>query len=155
MSLRWQTANFDELSSRELYAALRLRQQVFAVEQTSIYVDPDGLDLDAIHIACWKASELLAYQRCLPPGLQEAESTLGRIVVAPAARGQDLGRELVRRGIEHNLLRWPQSNIRIHAQAHLEKFYNALDFVTDGGVFDLDGIPHLEMVLNNPGKAPV
>ncbi|MEP5568276.1 MAG: GNAT family N-acetyltransferase [Halioglobus sp.] len=154
MSMRWQIASFDDLSSRELYAALKLRQEVFAVEQTSIYVDPDGLDQEAIHIACWENQTLMAYQRCLPPGLQETESTLGRIVVAPEARGRDLGRELVRKGIAHNLQRWSQSDIRIHAQAHLEKFYNALDFVTDGGIYDLDGIPHLEMVLSNPNKAP-
>ncbi len=155
MSLRWQTAGFDELSSRELYAALKLRQEVFAVEQTSIYVDPDGLDLEAIHLACWEGEELLAYQRCLPPGLQEAESALGRIVVAPAARGRELGRELVRKGIAHNLQRWAGNDIRIHAQAHLEKFYKELGFVTDGGVYDLDGIPHLEMVLShsNPGAS--
>ena len=154
MSMRWQIASFDDLSSRELYAALKLRQEVFAVEQTSIYVDPDGLDQEAIHIACWKNQALMAYQRCLPPGLQETESTLGRIVVAPEARGHDLGRELVRKGIGHNLQRWPKSDIRIHAQAHLEKFYNELGFVTDGGIYDLDGIPHLEMVLSNPSKGP-
>ncbi|MBT7720064.1 MAG: GNAT family N-acetyltransferase [Halieaceae bacterium] len=153
MSLRWQLASFDELSSRELYAALKLRQEVFGVEQTSLYVDPDGLDLEAIHFACWKDQLLLGYQRCLPPGLQEKESTLGRIVVAPAARGRDLGRELVRRGIAHNLQRWPHSDIRIHAQAHLEKFYKELGFSTDGGIYDLDGVPHLEMVLSNPNSS--
>lgn len=154
MTLRWQTASFDDLSSRELYAALKLRQEVFAVEQTSLYVDPDGLDQAAIHIACWENQTLIAYQRCLPPGLQETESTLGRIVVAPEARGRDLGRKLVRKGIAHNLERWPQSDIRIHAQAHLENFYNELGFVTDGGIYDLDGIPHLEMVLSHLEKRP-
>ena len=147
MTLRWQTASFDELSKLELYEILKLRQEVFAVEQTSIYLDVDGLDQQSIHIACWEDQHLMAYQRCLPPGLQEKESTLGRIVVAPAARGRSLGRELVERGIAHNLQRWPGTNIRIHAQAHLEKFYSELGFVTDSDVYQLDGIPHLEMVL--------
>jgi ElaA protein len=146
----WQTATFDELSNRQLYEVLKLRQEVFAVEQTSIYLDPDGLDQEALHIACWEGDKLLAYQRCLPPGLQETESTLGRIVVAPGARGRDLGRELVRRGMNHNLQRWPSSDIRIHAQAHLERFYQELGFVTDGDVYQLDGIAHLEMVLSRP-----
>ena len=147
MTRRWQTATFDQLGNRELYAILKLRQEVFAVEQTTIYVDPDGLDIEAIHISLWEGDHLLAYQRCLPPGLQERESTLGRIVVAEAARGQDLGRELVRRGIAHNLERWPGVDIRIHAQAYLETFYNALGFVTEGDVYDLDTIPHLDMVF--------
>ena len=150
MTRRWQTATFDQLGNRELYAILKLRQEVFAVEQTSIYVDPDGLDLDAIHMGLWEGNDLLAYQRCLPPGLQERESTLGRILVAEVARGKDLGKELVRRGIAHNLERWPGVDIRIHAQAYLEEFYNALGFVTEGDIYDLDTIPHLEMVLKAP-----
>lgn len=147
MSGQWQTASFKELDNFQLYAALKLRQEVFAVEQTSIYVDADGLDLDAVHMLCWQQNALLAYQRCLPPGLQETESTLGRIVVTPSARGTGLGRELVRRGIEHNLRRWPQTAIRIHAQAHLEDYYCKLGFVSQGDVYDLDGIAHIEMVL--------
>lgn len=147
MSSLWQTSDFAGLGNIQLYAALKLRQEVFAVEQTSIYVDADGLDPEAIHMLLWENGELAAYQRCLPPGLQEKESTLGRIVVAPFARGRKLGRELVRRGIEHNLERWPEVDIRIHAQAHLETFYCELGFITQGEVYDLDGIPHLEMVL--------
>jgi ElaA protein len=150
VTLHWQTTDFDSLDKRQLYAILRLRQEVFAVEQASIYVDTDGLDLDAIHMAAWDGDQLLAYQRCLPPGLQEVESTLGRIVVAPAARGRDLGRELVRRGIAHNLARWPGVNIRIHAQAYLEQFYAELGFETEGEVYDLDSIPHLDMVFTAP-----
>ena len=154
MLSQWLTTDFDGLSSYQLYAALRLRQEVFAVEQNSIYVDTDGLDLQAIHMLYFENDELLAYQRCLPPGLQEKESTLGRIVVAPRARGRDLGRELVRRGIAHNLQRWQSSDIRIHAQAYLERFYTELGFATEGDVYDLDSIPHLEMVLANPKNAP-
>ena len=150
LEMRWQTTAFEGLDIRELYEILRLRQEVFAVEQTSIYLDPDGLDLQAVHMSAWEGSTLLAYQRCLPPGLQERESTLGRIVVAPSARGRELGRDLVRRGIAHNLERWPNTNIRIHAQAYLERFYNDLGFANDGGVYDLDGIPHLEMLFTAP-----
>lgn len=146
MQQRWQLATFDELDKRELYAALRLRQQVFAVEQASIYLDIDDLDQGAVHTLLWEGNALLAYQRCLPPGLQQPESSIGRIVVAPEARGANLGRELVRRGIAHNLEHWPDSDIRIHAQAHLERFYNELGFVTEGEPYELDGIPHLEMV---------
>ncbi|TGD72610.1 GNAT family N-acetyltransferase [Mangrovimicrobium sediminis] len=151
MSVRWITANFEELDNRALYAALRLRQVVFAVEQTSIYLDLDDLDQAAVHMLVLDGEQLLAYQRCLPPGLQEVESTLGRIVVDQAARGTGLGTELVERGIAHNLATWPESNIRIHAQAHLERFYGGLGFVTEGEPYDLDGIPHLEMVYFRGG----
>lgn len=146
MGYRWQTAAFTELNNRELYAALRLRQQVFVVEQSSLYVDLDDFDQEAVHMLVWEGESLLAYQRCLPPGLQEVESTLGRIVVTPAARGTHLGRELVRRGINHNLRRWPNANIRIHAQARLERYYRDLGFLPEGEVYDLDSIPHLDML---------
>lgn len=150
MKQRWQVATFDELSNRQLYEILKLRQEVFAVEQTSIYVDPDGLDQKSAHISLWQDESLLAYQRCLPPGLQEVESTLGRILVAPSARGRNLGRELVRRGISHNQKAWPGINIRIHAQAYLEAFYNELGFATASDAYDLDGIPHLDMLFTVP-----
>ena len=142
----WETCAFDELSTTELYELLRLRQEVFVVEQRSIYLDLDGKDLAAVHMRCRDGERLLAYQRLLPPGLSYPESAMGRIVVAPAARGGSLGRELVRRGIEHNLKCWPSHDIRINAQSYLEAFYRDLGFVTDSDEYDEDGIPHIQML---------
>ncbi|MEE4145675.1 MAG: GNAT family N-acetyltransferase [Halieaceae bacterium] len=146
MTYQWQSCDFAGLSTLELYALMRLRQQVFVVEQQCVYLDLDNLDQDAIHMLCWCDGRLLAYQRCLAPGANFSESALGRIVVSPEARGQDLGREMVRRGIRHNLERWPDHDIRINAQAYLRVFYEALGFVAEGDVFDEDDIPHIQMV---------
>ena len=146
MTYQWQTSDFGGLNTLELYAALRLRQQVFVLEQNCAYLDLDNLDQDAVHMMCWREGDLLAYQRCLAPGANFIESALGRIVVSAPARGQDLGRELVRRGIRHNLERWPNHAIRINAQAYLQAFYAELGFVADGDVFDEDDIPHIQMV---------
>src|SRR5262245_14691867 len=107
MTLKWQTLAFSQLTLESMYAVLRLRQQVFIVEQGCAYLDLDNLDQQAIHMLCTGDGKLLAYQRCLAPGLSFAESSLGRIVVCPSQRGQQLGRELVQRGITHNLSRWP------------------------------------------------
>jgi ElaA protein len=123
-----------------------LRQEVFAVEQNCAYLDLDNLDQDAIHMLCWQEDKLVAYQRCLAPATHYRESALGRIVVSAHARGRQLGRELVRRGISHNLGRWPGQGIRINAQAYLEDFYTDLGFVADGAVSSEDGIPHRQMV---------
>jgi ElaA protein len=150
-NFRWQTASFKQLRKRELYAALRLRQEVFAVEQNSAYLDLDNLDQLARHILCWEKDELLAYQRCLPPGVHFPESALGRIVVNKSARGNDLGRELVRRGVDHNLERWPGAGLRINAQSYLTRFYRELGFVTDGEEYGEDGIPHIQMVYAPSG----
>jgi ElaA protein len=152
MDLRWQIAGFDELERDELYALMRLRQQVFVVEQRCAYLDLDNLDQASIHMLCWRQNELLAYQRCLPPGLNFDESALGRIVVAPAGRGLQLGRELVQRGIDYNGQHWPNNDIQIGAQAHLADFYTSLGFVISGDAYIEDGIPHLHMIRSQAGK---
>ena len=151
----WQTLSFTELGAHRLYAVLHLRQAVFVVEQDCAYLDCDNRDQGAVHMLATQGEALLAYQRCIPPGPDCADSRLGRVVVSPQARGRQLGRELVRRGIEHNLQRWPDADIRIHAQAYLEKFYAELGFVTEGDIYDLDSIPHLEMVLARAGPGRV
>lgn len=148
MAYQWQTSVFAELDARQLYAALRLRQEVFVVEQACLYLDLDNLDQEAIHMLCWQDGELLGYQRCLAPGASFPESALGRVAVSARARGRQLGRELVRRGISHNLQRWPRQGIRINAQAYLEDFYRSLGFAAAGDVFDEDGIPHIRMLYS-------
>ena len=146
MKQQWQTAGFSQLSQAQMYALLQLRQQVFVVEQACVYLDLDDRDQQAVHMLCWQGEELQAYQRCLAPGVSYPESSLGRIVVAPRARGLRLGKELVQRGISHNLRHWPQSDIRINAQAYLNDFYSALGFTADGQEYEEDGIPHLQML---------
>ena len=153
MGRRWQTSSFSDLTNTELYAILRLRQEVFVVEQRSIYIDLDGRDLQARHMSCWEGDALIAYQRLLAPGLVYPESAMGRIVVCPRARGDRLGRELVQRGLEHNLSRWPQHDVRINAQAYLETFYRDLGFVVDSDEYEEDGIPHLQMLYCRPAIA--
>jgi ElaA protein len=146
MSFHWQTTDFEHLGVDGLYAVLHLRQAVFVVEQACLYQDLDGLDRPATHMLCWEGNELAAYQRCLPPGTSFRESAIGRIVVAPSHRHSGLGQALVERGIRHNLARWPESGIRINAQAYLRAFYSRLGFEPAGDEYDEDGIPHLQMV---------
>ncbi|WP_235898606.1 GNAT family N-acetyltransferase [Parahaliea maris] len=149
--LHWQTLTFDDLSLDALYAALQLRQAVFVVEQDCPYQDLDGLDQASFHMLCWRGDELLATQRCLPPGLSYTQSAIGRIVVSPQARGLKLGRELVRRGIDFNLAQWPGSGIRIGAQAYLLDFYTSLGFVSEEDEYVEDGIPHIHMLFRATG----
>jgi ElaA protein len=150
MTLEWKILAFTDLTGEGMYAVLRLRQEVFVVEQSCAYLDLDNLDHHATHMLCLRNQELVAYQRCLAPGLSYPESSLGRIVVCPALRGQQLGRELVRRGIAHNLLQWPGSGIRINAQAHLQDFYSTLGFVGEGNEYFEDNILHRQMRYRLP-----
>ena len=132
---------------------MRLRQQVFVIEQDCLYEDLDGLDAQAHHLWCYRDQELLAYLRCLPPVNDSAPSKLGRIVTSPNARGTGLGRELVAKGVEYNLAHWPTADIRIGAQAHLEAFYSDFGFVKITDVYDEDGIPHIDMILTAAGDS--
>lgn len=149
MSKLWRLVAFDELSLEMLYDVLALRADVFVVEQNSAYLDPDGRDRQSRHLLCLDNGQLCAYQRCLPPGLAYPESSLGRIVVSASARGQGLGEALVMRGIEHNFSRWPDHDIKISAQAHLQEFYGALGFVAEGEIYLEDGIEHRAMRLHH------
>jgi len=149
MNHRWLVSPFSELGTGELYALLRLRQEVFVVEQRSIYLDLDGRDQVARHMMCWDSEDLLAYQRLLPPGVSYPESSMGRIVVCARARGRQLGRELVRRGIAHNLERWPEHDIRINAQSYLRDFYTGLGFAAASDDYDEGGIPHVQMLYRH------
>jgi ElaA protein len=150
MTLEWKILAFAELTVEGMYAVLRLRQQVFVVEQNCAYLDLDNLDQHSMHMLCMRNQELLAYQRCLAPGLSYPESSLGRIVVCPTMRGQQLGRGLVLRGIEYNLLQWPGSGIRINAQAHLQDFYSSLGFTAEGSEYLEDNILHRQMRYQVP-----
>ena len=147
MTPRWLNTPFRALDAAELYALLQLRQSVFVVEQNCPYPDLDGLDQQGWHMRCLRGDVVQAYQRCLPPGVAYAESSLGRIVVNPDVRGTGLGRELVQRGIDFNRQQWPQTDIYIGAQAYLLGFYSSLGFVSEGEPYLEDGILHIHMRL--------
>lgn len=140
--LCWREEPFAALTPSELYAICALRQRVFVVEQNCVYVDADGYDPPSRHLWAEHGGVLHAYLRIVPAGAKFAEVSLGRVVTAPEARGTGLGRDLVRRG----LASVGAVPVRIGAQAHLEKFYGELGFVRASGLYDEDGIPHIEML---------
>ncbi|CAN5888465.1 GNAT family N-acetyltransferase [soil metagenome] len=142
MSLRWHDRSFDELTARELYAITQLRERVFVVEQNCVYLDADGADLMSRHLWADQAGAIRAYLRVVPATVKFPETSLGRVITAPEARGTGLGKELVRRGIAAA----GAGPIRIGAQAHLQRFYGELGFVPASELYDEDGIPHIEML---------
>lgn len=142
MELVWHERAFAELTVEELYSIIALREQVFVVEQACAYQDADGHDRVCRHLWAEQNGALRAYLRIVPAGTTWPEVSIGRVIVAPEARGTGLGRELMQRG----LAAVGAVPVRIGAQAHLEKFYGELGFVRASDVYDEDGIPHVEMV---------
>jgi len=142
----WRAASFGELALADLHDVLQLRQRVFAVEQKSIYLDVDGRDPAAVHVLGRAHDELVAYARFFAPGVRYAEASLGRVVVAEERRHTGLGRDLVARVLAEMDRRLGRASVRISAQSHLQRFYGGFGFVTEGGEYDEDGIPHVAMV---------
>jgi ElaA protein len=151
-ALRWQLAPFDALSARELYEALRLRAEVFVVEQECAFADPDGHDPRALHLLGWRdgapdeSPALLAYARLFAPGALFAEASIGRVVTSPAVRGSGLGRALMLEAMARTAALFPAAPVRLAAQQRLERFYTTLGFRTVSTSFLEDGIVHVYMV---------
>jgi ElaA protein len=147
-ALRWRWCRFASLTVFELEAIYAARQHVFALEQQCIYLDADGYDEAAYHLAAWQSGERLpmAYARLLDPGTKYLEASMGRVITSGPARGWGLGRELVRRVLAHAEEAWPGDAIRISAQTRLERFYRDFGFVAVGAPYMEDGIPHTEML---------
>lgn len=144
----WDLKPFAELSAQRLYSLLVLRQAVFVVEQACPFPEADGLDPLCRHLTGWRDGELLACARLVPAGLKHAERSIGRVATAEAARGQGLGRALMREAIDRLLSEDPLAPIRLGAQLYLEKsFYRPLGFEPVGEPYDEDGIPHIDMIL--------
>lgn len=141
----WRSESFAELGVDRLYALLRLRAEVFVVEQRCFYVDADGLDPQCLHLSAWAGDTPVAYARLVPPGLKAQAPCIGRVLTAPAARGSGLGHLLARQAVQACEAAWPGQGITLYAQAHLRGFYERHGFHAVGDVFDEDGIPHLRM----------
>lgn len=149
--LRWRALAFEALTTAELYSALRLRAEVFVVEQNCAFQDVDGLDALAVHLLgettdAQAKEPLLAYARLLPAGTAFAEASIGRVVTSPTARGSGLGHRLMAQAIGELHRRWGVQAIRIGAQAHLQSYYRQSGFEPQGDIYLEDGIDHIEMV---------
>lgn len=146
----WQWAPLDELDGRAVHAILRLRQQVFVLEQTCLYPDIDALDLEAHHLLGWQRVDgvrtLRAYLRCIPPGAHYDEIAIGRVLTAEEVRGQGCGSALMNEGIRRAEAQFPGHRIRISAQAHLERFYTGFGFARVSDIYLEDEIPHIAML---------
>lgn len=149
MTWTWTIKEFTALTLDDLYSLLRLRVDVFVVEQACPYHELDGKDHAALHIwTCGPDRRVAACARILPPGLSYPGVSLGRVVVDPAYRSCGMGHCLVNAALDAAKETWPGVPVHIGAQAHLEGFYTSHGFVTVSDTYLEDDIPHIDMVLN-------
>lgn len=147
INMNWVYKNFNDLTVLELYAILKLRSEVFVVEQNCVYLDTDNKDQLSFHLSGWIGNELVAYARILPPGSAFEEASIGRVVTNPQYRKTGAGKALMLRAIEKTLQQFDVSAIKIGAQLYLLSFYKLLGFKISGPEYLEDGIPHIEMIL--------
>ncbi len=146
--IRWSLKQFAELSPFELYDILRLRSEVFVVEQQCIFLDMDDKDQQAHHLQGRLDDELIVSVRILPPGLAYNEPSIGRVVGSPRHRGLGAGKLLMEEAIKATQTLYGQQPIKIGAQQYLKKFYEDLGFIQCSETYLEDDIPHIKMIRN-------
>lgn len=153
--MKWEIKKFDDLNAKAIHDLYQLRSQVFVVEQSCVYLDQDGKDLDAQHVLAYnEENKLVAYGRIMFPKHANEAIHFGRIVVHPDFRGQGLAKELV-----HRILKCIDSDynhhkksVEISAQYYLVDFYKKFNLNLSGEKYDEDGIPHIKMIREPKGN---
>ena len=158
MDIDWKCLEFEQLDVHTLYQLLRLRVDVFVVEQQCPYAELDGLDTQpgTRHLLgrMSDSGNLAACLRILPPGLVFPEVGLGRFVVAGACRGKGVGHQILEQAFYQVRQLWPGENILIAAQVYLKNFYVSHGFTIISRDYVEDGIPHVDMHLDIHSASP-
>ena len=134
---------FRELTVDELYELLRVRSEVFVVEQNCVYQDLDGDDQLSIHLWLTVEGKVVALARVCPAGTHMKEISIGRVITTE--RGKGYGRRIMLDAIETAIEHFDAALIDIEAQEYAKGFYESVGFKQSSGVFMLDGIPHIKM----------
>lgn len=154
MSERLRCLAWSEFDPDLLYHWLRLRSEIFVVEQACVFAEMDGIDPLCVHLCALDPQGRVAGGlRLVPPGVARPHSpspaadgpALGRLVTRRDLRGQGLARRLMAAGIEQCARRFPGAAVYLSAQQHLEAFYGSMDFVRLRPPYDEDGIVHVDM----------
>ena len=145
--MKWLCLPFQQLNVDQLYELLKLRSDVFVVEQNCPYPDLDNHDRnpETRHLLGYKDHQLIAYLRILPAGTTYQHVALGRILIAQSHRKQGLAHRLMTEGLVHTQRTFRDTHIEIGAQLHLQAFYQEYQFVPCSKPYVEDGIPHIDM----------
>ena len=148
MEVNFRAVPYAKLTTDQLYTLLRLRAEVFVVEQNCPYQDLDDKDQHAVHVlGLTEDGRLAAYTRLLDKGISYPDyASIGRVITAPFARGQGLGRPLMEYSVSELFDRFGTQPLKISAQAHLQAYYNSVGFRTVTEEYLEDDIPHVGMV---------
>ena len=148
MTIDWKYKHFEQLSPFELYDALRLRSEVFVVEQDCVFLDLDNIDMDCFHLLGYYHNKLIAYARIVPGGRVYEEASIGRVVTSPSVRKTGAGKQLMQQSIDWLYGTFGKVPIKIGAQFYLQNFYQSFGFTQISEIYLEDGIEHIYMMKN-------
>lgn len=141
--MKIEIKNFNELTNTEIYNILKIRAEVFVVEQNCVYNDIDDKDVKAIHMFIKEGSNIVAYLRVLKKC--DEKISFGRVLVERNSRKKGYAIELISKALNLINEKWPEKNIIIEAQSYLKKFYESFGFEAIKSEHIEDGIPHYWM----------
>ena len=148
MIIEWKYKDFGQLTPYELYDLLRLRSEVFVVEQDCVFLDLDNIDLECFHLLGYYQNKLIAYARIVPGGRVYQEASIGRVVTSPSVRKTGAGKQLMQQSIDKLYDTFGNVTIKIGAQFYLKNFYQSFGFTQISEIYLEDGIQHIYMMKN-------
>lgn len=143
MTMKLHKKLFQELTLDELYELLRIRTEVFVVEQDCVYQDMDGDDQASVHLWLTEGDKVVALCRVCPAGTHMEEVSVGRVITT--VRGKGYGKRIMLEGIKAAREHFGAKRIDIEAQEYARGFYEQVGFRQFSDTFILDGIPHIRM----------
>ncbi len=148
--IEFYTKTFEQLSNAELYDVLKLRSEVFVMEQQCLFLDMDDLDKKAHHVLGYYQNKLAAYSRLFEPGITYPVASIGRVVTHNSVRKFSFGKQLMSYSINEISRLYNTLDITIGAQCYLKTFYNNLGFIEVGQMYLEDDIEHIKMTYKKP-----
>lgn len=139
--------SFSELTSIELYEILKVRAEVFVVEEKIIYNDVDGKDYKSWHLILKEENKIIGYLRIIEAGVSYKAISIGRVLVIESERKRQMGRKILKAAIDYIKNELKEKEITISAQFYLKKFYESLGFVAITEMYIEEGIEHIKMKL--------
>ena len=137
---------YNDLSKDQFFDILKLRIEIFVVEQCCYYQELDNEDKEAFHVSIYNDGIIVAVGRIIP-NLHNKEVKIGRIAVKMEHRKKGLAYKIMKDIMNFISKRYKNFSVLLSAQTYLIEFYQSFGFKEIGNTYLEDGIEHINMVL--------
>lgn len=135
---------FQELSTMEVYEILKVRAEIFVMEQKILYLDMDDVDYDSLHCFFMENGKVTAYLRAFY--VNQDVVRIGRVLTSEHGKG--VGKELMIQSLSAVKAKMNCKKITMDAQKHAIGFYEKFGFQVTSGEFLEEEIVHVVMELS-------